>query len=363
MEYGARDQLQGYGTTRFAYDGAEISSEWNWTPSTATLLRRYMPGPGVDETVVWYEGTGTSDRRWLHADERGSVVAVSDGSGAMLAINRYDEYGIPQSGNAGRFQYTGQAWLAELGIQYSKARMYSPTLGRFMQTDPIGYAGGLNWYDYVHGDPVNFSDPSGLCVQVAGPDGVYSPPAVCPPPRTPWTPSGIRSPFGDPRTSNADAIALFFARRQLIPILIDMGIDRNLAKRKLAATPQNKQEQSFTQCALNAAKKNAGTLALDAVSVGASFVPGGKGLVTAGAAVVGSTTGVAGIGLGIANHDATGASIGAAGHYTSVATGLLDGAKGVAGYLPVAGQALAIGGLLYDGYNALKDGGCLGGGK
>ena len=35
--------------------------------------------------------------------------------------------------------------------------------GRFMQTDPLGYDDGLNWYNYVGGDPVNFGDPSGLC--------------------------------------------------------------------------------------------------------------------------------------------------------------------------------------------------------
>jgi RHS repeat-associated protein len=77
-------------------------------------------------------------------------------------INSYDDYGIPAAGNVGRFGYTGQAWLPELGFYNYKARMYSPTLGRFLQTDPIGYADGLNWYNYVGGDPINNIDPSGL---------------------------------------------------------------------------------------------------------------------------------------------------------------------------------------------------------
>jgi len=56
-------------------------------------------------------------------------VAVSNASGGLIAINTYDEYGIPRSTNVGRFQYTGQTWLPEAGLFYYKARMYSPTLG------------------------------------------------------------------------------------------------------------------------------------------------------------------------------------------------------------------------------------------
>lgn len=159
---GRLSQSAGGSTSRFLYDAENMIAEYD---ASNALQRRYVFGPNVNEPIVWYEGAGTGDRRYLIADPQGSIVAVN---GAATAIYAYDEYGVPNTWSGPRFRYTGQMALPEAQLYHFRARAYHPTLGRFLQTDPLGYADGANLYAYVSNRPTSAADPSGLCETYTG---------------------------------------------------------------------------------------------------------------------------------------------------------------------------------------------------
>jgi RHS repeat-associated protein len=144
--------------TYYRYAGAQLAAE----SSGGVLLRSHVSGQGVDEQWMSFEGTGAgAPATWYLQDRQNSVIGVSDASGAITPY-AYGPYGEPQSWSGSRFRYTGQIAIPEAQLYHYRARAYDPVLGRFLQTDPIGYDDGPNIYAYVGGDPVNATDPSGL---------------------------------------------------------------------------------------------------------------------------------------------------------------------------------------------------------
>lgn len=113
-------------------------------------------------------------RAYYLSDALGSVVELADVNGGTLNTYTYEPYGADLSTTgttsnyikyAGGFDTTGQGRLYHFGARY-----YDPLIGRWTQQDPLDNVGDLregNRYAYVGGDPVNLSDPSGLCPNAA----------------------------------------------------------------------------------------------------------------------------------------------------------------------------------------------------
>ena len=158
---GRRIEKVGNGITRrYIYDGEDILLEYD---ETNTLLARYTHGPGIDEPVAMTRGGSTY---FYHQDGLGSVTDLTDSTASPVKTYSYDAWGdiVQQTGTVENpYTYTGREFDTESGLYYYRARYYDPRSARFLQEDPIGFAGGdLNLYLYVKGDPVNKVDQLGL---------------------------------------------------------------------------------------------------------------------------------------------------------------------------------------------------------
>lgn len=185
-------------TETYAYDGdgVRFSRQVGANPTT-----RYVSdvGAGLPVTLddgtrkyVWglglaYAVAGTSLEVY-HADQLGSIRAITDGAGVVTATYRTDEWGVPTASTGAStqpFAFTGEPRDAT-GLSYLRARYYDPSLGRFMSRDPWpGDARScqtLDRYAYAGNNPATFSDPSGRSPHPQpgfAPDLCQTDPAAC----------------------------------------------------------------------------------------------------------------------------------------------------------------------------------------
>ena len=155
------------GDIRFSvWDGWELLEEYD---SHAQVIEAYLQGAhGVIKSLM--------SNIYYCQDKLGSTTHIADAAGNLLESYRYDLYGTPsyydRDGQLKNIEvsdygitdlYAGERWIGELKLYDLRNRFMSPELGRFLQTDPIGFKGDAsNLYRYCHNDPEDFSDPMGL---------------------------------------------------------------------------------------------------------------------------------------------------------------------------------------------------------
>ena len=165
------------GAATYAYDGdglrasktvGGVTTAFTWDASgglplavkVGTTSVVYGPG-GLPLQQVASDGT----THWFFHDQLGSARALTSSAGAVVGTWAYDPYGsvVASSGTATTaFGFTGEYTDAETGFVYLRARYYDPATGQFLSRDPLVSQTGEP-YGYVGGNPLNDSDPSGLC--------------------------------------------------------------------------------------------------------------------------------------------------------------------------------------------------------
>jgi RHS repeat-associated protein len=143
-------------STNFTYDGDDVAQD----KTSTGVITEYLNGPGIDNKIRQKTGTTLN---YFAQDHLGSTTALTDSNGAVIERETYDAYGNSAGSARTRYGYTGRERDSLTGLQYNRARWYDAQLGRFISEDPIGLAGGINFFAYVGNNPVLYRDPSGLC--------------------------------------------------------------------------------------------------------------------------------------------------------------------------------------------------------
>ena len=113
---------------------------------------------------IYPNGYHTGDY-FYHYNHRGDIVSVTNSSGTEVAHYRYDAFGkvVEKTGTfESPYQFRTKEYDAASRLSYYGFRFYSPSDGKWLNKDPIGYSDGLNLYSFVLNNPVNRVDPHGL---------------------------------------------------------------------------------------------------------------------------------------------------------------------------------------------------------
>ena len=157
------------------YNGNIIFSAWNgwdlveeYKPSNV-LDASYLHGAESDELISM---TRSGQTYYYYQDGRGNTSQLTNqSSGQQIESYTYDLNGTPSTTSTvgNRFLFSGREYYQEVGLYNYRNRFYSPELGRFLQPDPIGFAGDpANLYRYCGNNPANLSDPMGTNVEWIG---------------------------------------------------------------------------------------------------------------------------------------------------------------------------------------------------
>jgi len=160
---------------RYIYDNEDILLELD---GSNNIVTRYTHGPGIDEPLVMEKG---SQSFFYHADGLGSITEITDSLGVVKQRYSYSSFGKIESQLDPNFiqpyTFTAREFDPETGLYFYRTRYYNADTARFLQEDPIGFAGGdLNLYTYVLNQPINWVDPWGLAGDC--PDVPTAPPGV-----------------------------------------------------------------------------------------------------------------------------------------------------------------------------------------
>lgn len=128
-------------------------------------------------TATTPAGAAAATAYFIHSDQLDTPRVVSDQSGAAVWTWDSDAFGNDapneQPTGGARFvnnlRFPGQYADAETRLHYNYYRDYDPKMGRYVQSDPIGLAGGINTYGYGLGNPISNRDPQGLLVPLVIP--------------------------------------------------------------------------------------------------------------------------------------------------------------------------------------------------